>query len=82
MTKRDGIALMLHQALMFRFDETGLALPAPRDRGRAARAEPSGPTASRARLAAMVCGNVLLGAALLGGLLLVPHMLSRLLGLS
>ena len=42
---------------------------------------PPAPAAQDWPLPAMVCGNVLLGAALIAGLLLAPFLLARLMGL-
>ena len=77
---------MLHQVMMFRFDETERVLPAGgsnvvEELGEQPLAETPLPKYSAVRMAASVLGNLLVGAALLGGLLLMPQLLANVLGL-
>ena len=72
---------MLHQRMMFRYGETDLVLPEPEREVDPGPAKTAGRIPAGIRLAISVCGNVLVGAALIGGLLLAPQLLARLLGL-
>ncbi|NIP16930.1 MAG: hypothetical protein GWM87_01285 [Xanthomonadales bacterium] len=72
---------MLHQEMMFRFEEPTVTLT----RSGAGLTEPDAnittPGMSWSRLVVSVFGNVLVGIVLLGGLLLAPQWLGRVLGL-
>lgn len=71
---------MLHQELMFRFDEADLVLPPAPESAEPVSDLPAQCRPSGLRLAASIFGNMLLGAALLGGLLVVPILLEHALG--
>ena len=66
--------------MMFRFDETDRVLPAEERPAEPLAAAQPLRDGSRTRLVFQVLGNALVGAALLGGLLLVPHMMASMLG--
>ena len=72
---------MLHQVMMFRFDETDRVMPAKECPAPSLADEMPVRGQSMTRLVFQVMGNAVVGAALLGGLLLVPHLLANVLGL-
>ncbi len=69
---------MLHQELIRRAEETLILEQCPEP----VQLMPPVPAAQGWSLLAMVCGNVLLGAALIGGLLLAPYLMAVLIGLN
>jgi len=73
---------MLHQRMMFRYGSPDLRLPEPGGEIDSGPEETTSRIHAGIRLAASVCGNVLVGAALIGGLLVAPQFLARLLGLA
>ena len=69
---------MLQKDLLGKAEETLLLEQCPKP----VQVMPPAPAAQGWLLLAMVCGNVLVGAALIAGLLLAPYLLARLIGLS
>ena len=72
---------MLHQELMFRFEEPAVNLPVQATSQVEEDSNCGGPDMSGLHLIISVCGNVIVGSALIGGLFLAPHWLAPVLGL-